>query len=37
MSYVRFLREKAGLTDQTALAGQMAALPNKIDRELLAK
>lgn len=31
MSYIRFLKEKAGLSDQAALAGPMAALANKLE------
>lgn len=35
MSYIRFLREKAGLTDQAAIAGQITALAEKLDPRLL--
>jgi len=35
MSYIRFIREKAGLTDQTALAGPIAALANKMEPWIL--
>jgi len=31
MAYVRFLREKAGLTDQSALTGPLSALAGKLD------
>jgi hypothetical protein len=35
MSYIGFLREKAGLTDQTALVGLVSALAQKVDPRLL--
>ncbi len=35
MSYVRFIREKAGLSDQTALAGPISALANKMEPWIL--
>jgi len=35
MSYLRFLKEKAGLTDQTALAGPLSILANKVDPKIL--
>lgn len=35
MSYVRFLREKAGLSDQAALAGPVTALAGKLDPWIL--
>jgi len=35
MSYIRFLRDKAGLTDQTALVGPITALANKMDPRTL--
>jgi len=35
MSYVRFLREKVGLSDQAALVGPISALAEKLDPKLL--
>lgn len=35
MSYVRFVREKAGLSDQTALVGPVSALADKLDPWIL--
>lgn len=35
MGYIRFIREKAGLTDKAALAGAVAALVGKLDPRML--
>ncbi|MBI3457152.1 MAG: hypothetical protein HY002_15350 [Candidatus Rokubacteria bacterium] len=35
MAYIRFLREKAGLTDQSALVGPLGALAGKLDPWIL--